>query len=190
MKKTYFILVCFLSLSLLSFSQEEVDDDAWDLSAGQKYKNYIGFGAGFTTGFGLTYKYMPKNYGIMLTVSPYYSEKEERALVSGGITLEKAIARYHACLLFVYLSNSIMYEKYRDYNEFYVYDPFLPVYEPSSYDIVKYTSWNSGIGLGFEVHSAKRVVVNLMLGYAQYDNFKTIAPTAEIFLFYRFNSKL
>jgi len=46
---------------------------------------------------------------------------------------------------------------------------------------------NSGIGVGIEFHSQKRITLNLMVGYAQYESFKSLFFTAETALYYRFN---
>ncbi len=46
--------------------------------------------------------------------------------------------------------------------------------------------FNVGVGIGIEVTLAKRVGLNLMTGYAAYDNFNKLNITGEAALYYKF----
>ena len=45
---------------------------------------------------------------------------------------------------------------------------------------------NNGLGFGFEIIIEKNIGLNLMTGYAFYDNFNEINITAETALYYKF----
>jgi hypothetical protein len=46
---------------------------------------------------------------------------------------------------------------------------------------------NTGIGVGFEFNTTKKVTLNIMGGYAQYNSFEKLFFTGELALYYRFN---
>jgi hypothetical protein len=158
--------------------------------AKQKWGQYIGIGAGASSGLGFSYKYMPNKYGVMVTVLPYLDRANDEALITGGLTFEKVLSRCRTNFLFMYFANSIWYNKQKNWD--YSYDPYNGFYDPDYYTIEETLNWNSGIGLGIEFHSQKRVVFNFMLGYGSYWDVKNTMSlerlffTAEGFVFYRF----
>lgn len=187
MKKITLFTICMLFFSSMMYSQASTD---WNPENGQKYKHSFGLGGGGTSGFGFSYRYLPKDYGFMLTAAPIYDKSEDFAVLSGGLTLEKVLSRFSSSMLYTYLSNGIYYSKYREDNTDSGYNLFNNDYYNSvynSYTIHENMSWNSGFGFGIEFHSAKRVVVNFMVGFGQYDSFNKILPTGEFYLFYRYN---
>jgi len=140
----------------------------------KSFKNSIGIGAGFTTGFGLSYRYVPKKIGFQLNFAPYFTDYGKNSTVSVGVTILNKIVEGKSSNLYLYLANhyfmtreSVISHSGTEYN--------------SADDI-----WNTGFGLGFEFNTKKRVVLNIMGGYAQYNSFKSLFFTAETALYYRF----
>ena len=167
-------LLVFAFLASLSTFSQQVDkkDDIL------RYDHAIGIGAGFTTGFGFSYKYCPNKYGFMINVGPYSQNYGELATYSLGLTFLKKIAENPYNNFYVYLSNSYLYNRYQTYNYFSTYTQIA--YETTE-------QWNTGLGIGFEFDARKRVVMNIMVGYAQYNTFQNLFPTIEASLHYRFN---
>jgi hypothetical protein len=48
------------------------------------------------------------------------------------------------------------------------------------------TSYNTGVGVGFEFDTRKRIVWNIMLGYGSFNNFEKLFITGETALYYKF----
>jgi hypothetical protein len=143
-----------------------------------RYKNAIGLGAGFTTGYGLSYKHAPNKYGFMINFGPYFNDYGKESVISTGLTLIDKIrdAKYYN--VYMYLANHYFYSRTADYT-------YYPPTTPQKYSINN--SWNTGFGLGLEVDARKRVVLNVMVGYAQYNTFEKLFFTGELALHYRFN---
>jgi hypothetical protein len=137
-----------------------------------EYRNHFGIGAGFTTGIGFSYRYMAKKVGFQVNVGPYVADHGDRVLASFGLTLLKTISEARSIDFYAYLANC------------YNYDQKVIHSNPKSYHI--YDSWNTGLGVGFEWDTRKRVVFDLMVGYAQYNTFETLFFTSEMALYYRF----
>ncbi len=162
---TICILLCLLIFGDLAQAQ---DNDIKE--SGKDYKNHIGLAAGFTTGLGFAYRFMDKGWGFQVVAGPYVADHGDRVLASLGLTLLKGIAESRTMSFYGYLANSYNIDKHdEDYGNVYKED-----------------SWNTGIGVGFEVDTRKRVVLDVMVGYAQYNTFETLFFTAELGLFYRF----
>ncbi len=177
--KTKLIAIILLAFALSSFAQENQDN-----LSGKKYKYAFGLGAGFTTGLGFSFRYFPKKYGVQINCVPYYNNYGSEVFVSSGLTLLYSINENRFSNVYAYLGNHYLYTKLN--SSTYAYSPYYGNYQ---YYNTKVTTeyWNSGIGMGVEFHAQKRITLNLMLGYAQYENFKRLFFTAETALYYRFN---
>lgn len=164
MKKTI-ILLLFIAVMLPARGQSA--DAEEDLKFG------IGAAAGFSTGYGLSFRYWPSDWGIQLTTAPYYMKND--AQVSFGATALRTIKDDGRIKLFLYWGNHILHERYSYY------------YDPSNNEINKNTSWISGIGPGFEFTILDKVSFNLMFGIATYtDGDFMINMTGETGLYYKF----
>lgn len=142
-----------------------------------KYRYGIGGGAGFTTGYGLSFRYLPKRFGAQINFAPYSDSRTDRYSV--GITFLYTLIEGRVSSLFLYQGNHYYYNSDLWYN----YDPlagtdFL-VRSTESYV-------NNGLGFGIDITIAKRIGLNLMTGYAFYDNFNKLNVTGEAALFYKF----
>ncbi len=144
----------------------------------EEYKYGIGGGAGFTTGYGLSFRYLPKKFGAQLNFAPYKSEDTETYSV--GLTFVYKIIESKITNLYLYQGNHYYYNSYMSY----VYNPEFPFNE--EFKQVKESYINNGVGFGIEIILAKRIGLNLMAGYAFYDNFRKINVTGEAALYYKF----
>ncbi|MFZ4400235.1 MAG: hypothetical protein ACOYO1_09390 [Bacteroidales bacterium] len=159
MRSLILIPLLFLSLLLGTNSVKAQDDN--------ECKHGLGVAAGFTTGYGLSYRYIPKKFGGQLTFAPYMDKN--RAMYSIGLTFLYRLVENESINLFLYQGNQYYYNKDKTTN-------------PE--DVNKY--WNNGIGIGVEFIFQKRFSFNVMGGYAGYENFNSINFTAETALFFKF----
>ena len=137
-----------------------------------KFKHALGFGAGFTTGYGLSYRFIPDKFGVQANFAPYLDKY--RASVSFGITFLYKLIETKNVNLFLYQGNHFYYHK----------EKYLDSYPNDSYQVDKY--FNDGLGIGIEFIILKRLSFNLMGGYAGLENFNRISFTGETGLYYKF----
>jgi hypothetical protein len=143
-----------------------------------QYKHSIGIGAGFTTGCGLSYRFIPKDIGFQINVFPFYTDYGKKITASFGFTVLDKIYEGRSCNVYAYFGNHYYIDKYNyDYNGYQYYQ---------NQNVSKY---NSGIGLDLEFSTQKRIVLHVMAGLAQYNTFEMLLPTAELALHYRFVKK-
>ena len=151
------------------------------------YKHAIGAGAGFTTGYGLSYRYIPSKWGFQINFAPYYTKETERYSI--GLTALYRLIESKVSSLFLYEGNHFYYDSYITY-----YDPTNPqvVYMSGAAqnNLIKKRETenfvNNGIGVGIEFIIVKRIGFNLMGGYAFYRNFEQLNFTGETGLYYKF----
>jgi hypothetical protein len=125
----------------------------------------LGVAAGFTTGYGLSYRFFPNKFGVQTTFAPY--SDNNRATYSIGLTLLYKISESENINLLLYQGNQYYYNKNKDNNT-----------------VSKY--FNNGLGIGIEFIIQKRFSCNFMGGYAGYENFNKVNFTAEVALYYKF----
>lgn len=168
MKRT--VIIILLSLPLIIYGQDKPEQEQEELKFG------IGAAAGFSTGYGLSFRYWPSDWGIQITTAPYYSNND--AQISFGATTLKTIKDGGRIKLFMYWGNHILYENYSYYYTSYPND----VEETS-----RSTTWTSGIGPGFEFTFLDKISFNLMFGIATYVGRDfMLNMTAETGLYYKF----
>lgn len=150
------------------------------------YKYAIGIGAGFSTGYGLSFRYTPSKFGLQANFAPYYSETVKT--YSGGITFLYTLIEAKTTNLFIYQGNHYYSNSTIEFRDtvsqiYYSSDPDLP-------NVVKEKTtesyFNNGIGFGIEIIIAKRIGFNLMAGYGFYVNFSQVNVTGETGLYYKF----
>ena len=142
------------------------------------YKYGIGGGAGFATGYGLSFRYIPKKFGGQVNFAPYKDKETER--YSMGATLIYMIIESKLSNLFLYQANHYYYNSQMIYN----YNPNQPAIQEKVRSTESY--FNNGLGFGIEIIMAKRIGLNLMAGYAFYNNFSQLNVTGEAALYYKF----
>lgn len=144
--------------------------------ATKPFKHYLGVGAGFTTGYGLSYRYWPGKFGIQANFAPIKTEYEES--VSAGITFLMKLVEAGHTNFFLYQGNHFHYYK----SDYWYYDEWGNSIRDGQSD----SYLNNGIGMGIEFIMLKRVSFNVMVGYASYENFERLSLTGETALYFRF----
>jgi hypothetical protein len=155
------LFLCMVSLQVTLLGQEK-----GDTLSKTKFSNFLGVAAGFTTGYGLSYRYWPKKFGIQVTFAPY--ENKYEAHYSLGVAFLFKVIETDKTNFFLYQGNHLLFntDKYYERN----------------HDVNSY----NGIGIGIEFIILKRISFNLMGGYAGLENFTNIGFTGETGLYFRF----
>jgi len=138
------------------------------------FNHSIGVGAGFTTGYGLSYRFWPKKIGAQATFAPFKDESSFQFNI--GVTLLYKLIETEKTNLFLYQGNEWYYKNY----ELTYYGNTGPV-EKREQDY-----FHNSIGIGIEFIILKRVSFNIMGGYASYENFSRIGFTGETGLYFKF----
>jgi hypothetical protein len=166
------VLILFLGNSV-SYAQ---DTDKTESEI--KFKYGIGGGAGFATGYGLSFRYIPKKFGGQVNFAPYKDKETNRYSI--GVTFIYMLIEGKISNFFLYQANHYYYNS----QMIYTYDPVIPDKQYMIRSTERY--FNNGLGFGMEIIMVKRVGLNLMAGYAFYDNFQQLNITAETALYYKF----
>ena len=138
----------------------------------QEYPYSIGAAAGFSTGYGLSFRYWPTKYGVQVNFAPYYDDIG--TMISFGATGLMEVENNGWSRFYFYLGNHIHYDSYRD------------TYENTTRRI---TTWVIGAGPGLEFLIRDRVGINIMFGIASFadnENYWMLNLTGETGLYYRF----
>ncbi len=117
----------------------------------------IGIGAGYVTGYGLSYRHwFPSNFGYQVNFAPYYSKTdyEKEITLSLGVTGLRTLHRSSVVNLLGYAGASVYYDYDRYENN---YGHFEEVTEESN------TRYTIGGGPGFDVHFW-HLSMNVMFG--------------------------
>lgn len=148
-----------------------------------KHKHAIGIGAGFTTAYGLSYRYTPSRFGVQVNFAPF--KNDYVTSVSTGVTFLYTLIPGNVASLFLYQGNHYYYKRETLYYE----DATKNISAPgkSNFSETSTDSYvNNGVGFGIELRFAKQVGFNLMAGYASYVNFTQINITGEVGLYFKF----
>ncbi|HAN78159.1 MAG TPA: hypothetical protein DCQ31_10490 [Bacteroidales bacterium] len=135
-----------------------------------KSKHAVGIAAGTSTGYGLSYRYIPDRFGFQVAFAPMVSD--DRTLTSFGFTFIHKIIEKPKSSLYLYQGNHWMYsnEKWARISKSYAYI--------------------NGLGVGIEFIINKSISYNVMGGFASYRNSysdsKTLSLSGETGLFYKF----
>jgi len=138
------------------------------LSSDNKFKHYVGFAGGTTTGYGMSYRMLCGKNGLQINAAPMSNKYNKN--YNAGVTLLRCLNEEAKTKLFVYLSNSLLFN--RSYNRYCYPPPCKSV----TYDTYKY---NTGLGLDFEFKMFRSVVFNLMGGIGAYNSFESINLAVE-----------
>jgi hypothetical protein len=138
----------------------------------EKTKHAVGAGAGFTTGYGLSYRYMPNRFGVQVNFAPYKNGADYQ--YSFGLTALYSLMQSEKTNLYLYQANHYLTSSNIAYD-----NTGLAYRKNESYI-------NNGIGFGVEFIIASKVGLNLMTGYATYDNFNKLNVTGEAALYFKF----
>lgn len=143
-------------------------------------KHAVGLAAGFSTGYGLSYRYWPVKYGLQVTTAPFFSNDEYH--ISLGVTglYKLRSAKYYN--FYMYYSNHFLFEKSPTY---------YALMGSNDYSTVEYDrdfTWITGAGPGFEIIAWGRLGFNGMFGLAYYHRDKSdwqVSMTIESGIFFK-----
>jgi hypothetical protein len=169
------LITAIICIGLLANMSQVLGQDKLKESSS---KHGLGAGAGFTTGYGLSYRYTPNKWGAQVNFAPYKDNETERYSV--GLTFLYKLIENTNTSLYAYQGNHYYYNSQMQY----VYNPIAPFNE--TYERVSEGYTNNGVGFGIEIIIAKRISFNLMAGFATYRNFSNINLTGETALYYKF----
>ena len=156
-------LIILVALSLfglpLQITGQEINTDA-----GNRHDNthYIGMAAGFSTGYGISYRYFPDKIGVQLTTTPYISN-DGYSTASLGATMLIELQTINWFRFYLYIGNHYMLNRDYEYEE--VWNEEYEYYEYIQGDLTNYHRWIAGIGPGFEFLLGEKFSFNLMFGF-------------------------
>lgn len=177
MKISLITTILILGTFITSFSQVVTDTPP----VSEKLKYSIGVGAGFATGYGLSFKYNPNKLGVQLNFAPFKNKTTSR--YSLGVTFLYNLIEAKYTKLYIYQANHFYYNSVKYETE--IFNGYgVPNTKNTSITTENY--FNNGLGFGFEIVIAKNIGLNLMTGYAFYDNFNGMNITGESALYYKF----
>jgi hypothetical protein len=170
--KTY-ILTTVIFLTLFNSSLFSQTDDDNTNKEKIVYKFSVGAGVGYTTGYGASFRYTPNKFGVQANFTPMYNESITQ--ISAGITFIYNIIETEKTCFYLYQGNHLYYYNWRTAN-----------YYQQLWNDTEYTRFNNGVGVGIQFIILKRVGLDIMGGYAFYENFKRLGLTGEAGLYYKF----
>lgn len=162
MSKYFLITLIFISLQLRAATEDD------DLS------KYIGGAFGMSTGYGLSYRYWPEEWGGQVTFSPYWQNDE--GMFNLGVSGFKRLYDSKNTRLFLYLASNGTYS----YN----------MQEDDQKDGSEF-GFTVGFGPGFEIYIFKHIALDIMFGYSfsygkTFFDSSGVGFTAETGIYYRF----
>ncbi|MGB0882898.1 MAG: hypothetical protein ACPGSO_08080, partial [Vicingaceae bacterium] len=131
----------------------------------ERFNHSLGFGAGLSTGHGLSYRYFGKKLGVQVNFSPY--KDETKVIMSSGLTFLYRIVELEKLSFFAYQANHYYFEE-----ESYTYTEYSYDYYNGSNTSSKEVTYknerneiNNGVGIGLEFLPSDRIGFNIMGGY-------------------------
>ena len=134
--------------------------------------HYIGGAAGFSTGYGLSYRYWPNSYGSQVVFTPLWDG--DNVTINIGIGGFKTIYETKWTRLFIFLASNGTYSNYYENIENLRIQNFSAVI---------------GVGPGLEIFIFNNIALDIMFGYkfgTETSDFSGLGFTAECGLYYRF----
>ena len=161
-------VVLFFLFGMLNANAQEVES-----------KHALGAGAGFTTGYGISYRYTPNRIGVQVNFAPY--KTKEKSMYSTGITFIYSLMKTEKTNLYLYQANHY----FSSSESVKIYGSLTP---PNLLRTEKKDEayFNNGIGFGMEFIVASKVGLNFMTGYASYKNFEEFMMTGEFAIYFKF----
>ncbi len=158
-------IIFLLLISSNLFAQNDKEAEA-------KPKHSLGAGIGFTTGYGLSYRYTPSRFGFQVNFAPYKTSNVSR--YSTGLTFLYRLTNGETTSLYIYEANHYYS------NSENITDNFGKTSRSEQ------AYFNNGIGFGVEIMVASKIGLNLMTGYASYKNGEELNMTGEAALYFKF----
>lgn len=172
-------------LAFIFFINNIASGQGLNQETNEKFKHSIGAGAGFTTGYGLSYRFMPGKFGGQINFAPFHNDEIDR--YSAGLSLLYVLIESRTSSFYLYQGNHYFYNSQMVYYwEPKDPEPF-PIPEPMYYKRRTTEAYfNNGLGIGIEFVLLERIGFNIMAGYAFYRNFEQLNFTGETGLYYKF----
>ncbi len=164
----------FKILTLLSVCIFSSTLNAQDSETFKKSKHSLGAGLGFTTGYGLSYRYTPSKWGIQVNFAPFKNSTQE--VYSVGCTFLYKLNESEKITLYLYEGNHYYYNQDKNY--------FNGITNKNETRTDSYM--NNGFGFGVEIPMFSQIGLNIMTGYASYNNFQNYNLTGEAALYFKF----
>ena len=172
MKKIILFCAAILLFQFSSYSQ--TDSTSTPIT---HFKHAVGFSAGFTIGNGLAYRHNFNKFEIQGSFAPYKDEENSRYSV--GLTFFYKLVESQKVIFFAYQGNQYIYSK----DMMRTWDDNGEIVDKKKH-IESY--FNNGLGIGVRFIILKRVGLDIMGGYASYNNYSRISFTGEAGLFFMF----
>jgi hypothetical protein len=162
---------------MMSFSAEGQE------SRNSKRGNHsFGLNAGFISGLGFSYRYMPGRLGVDITAIPFYSQDAE-LYTSQGITLNFIVSRNSRLDHFIFVGNSLFYTFSKE--EGLIYRPVSDEWVLKKWEYEDFF-YVFGGGWGIRLKGKRNLDWTFRLGAMWNDDFEYgILPSAGIALHYR-----
>ncbi|HLP32590.1 MAG TPA: hypothetical protein VK202_03900 [Bacteroidia bacterium] len=161
-----------LLLILVTYSVTSSAQEKKDTSSNQSTKHSLGVGAGYSTGYGISYRYLSGKIGAQVNFAPFAETK--RSIYSAGLTFLYRLRQKKNTSVYLYQGNHFYYKK----------EEITPSLIGAPYD-VKTEKWINSIGFGIEFNLSEDIGLNLMTGFASYSQ-TGLNLTAETAVYYKF----
>lgn len=178
-KLLFLLPIILLSLNMKTFAQVKTE-----FASSPRLMHSIGIGAGFTTGYGLSYRYTPSELGFQINFAPYKTKTNEQ--YSFGVSFLYELIKLKSTALSIYEGNHFLYKRDKAAQIYGGYN--IPPYyiNPPVYGTVTESHWNNGIGFDLSAYASDNVTFELMAGYAFYADFTEINATIEGAFYFKF----
>jgi len=178
MKKLLLItsIICLISGV---FAQKEITPKKIE-----RFNHSLGFGAGVSTGYGLSYRYFGNKLGAQVNFSPF--KDENKLIISSGLTFLYRLAEIDELSFYVYQANHFYFREETVTNTSYDYTDYYETIETTTTVFEEDKYFNNGAGIGVEWIHKNRLGLNAMAGYGGQENFKKLNFTGEVAVYFMF----
>ena len=178
MKKQILVLAIVL-LSSIVFAQKTEDTKT---TKNTQSHHAVGMAVGATIGCGLAYRYTYSKFSVQLA---FYPRKKVRGdykqeTYCTGLSFYYTLYKGRKTSLFLYQGNLYYYSR----EEYFYIDN-----NTNKSNVTCDCYFNNGIGIGIDFRIFDNVSLDIMAGYASYENFTQLGLTGEISLLYHIPSK-
>lgn len=153
----------------------------------ESYNNKHGFGVnlGFTTGFGFSYRFMPKRFGVEIAAIPIVRTRKSIILCQ-GISLNYIFKSLEKSDFFAYAGNGLIYQHKEKTKTMYHGGnyPYQETYEVISDEYI----YRGGIGAGWRIRGSIKWDFTIKAGVVYLTDFLTyerIVPSGGLGLHFR-----
>jgi hypothetical protein len=155
------LLVTVLILCFATAINAQTNSDAVDVKTSEgKVHHALGIAAGTSTGYGISYRFFYSRFSVLTVAAPFYGDAFD--LSSYGLSFIYQATNYPQTNLLVYQGNRFLTDQFG------------------------VESITNGAGIGLEYNGDDNIVLNFMFGFAGYDSFRSIYPSVEAGVFFKF----